>query len=142
MSTCSSCIYGSFEFLGCNRAQKRSEKGLIFVNKFMRPLCTCRTAPVAINYYKQGKPYYRSQCGACLKGVKQPRWRTAGYTVKNSCDKCGFKSRFLEVFNVFHVDGDLNNCRPSNLKTVCANCQRLLHREGVQWRQGDLVPDL
>jgi hypothetical protein len=24
---------------------------------------------------------------------------------------------------------------------VCANCQRILHKEGVQWRQGDLVPD-
>jgi hypothetical protein len=24
---------------------------------------------------------------------------------------------------------------------VCANCQRILHKEGVQWRQGDLTPD-
>jgi predicted HNH restriction endonuclease len=47
-----------------------------------------------------------------------------------------------EVFSVFHVDGDLNNCSHINLKTVCANCQRVLHKEGVKWRQGDLVPDL
>ena len=47
-----------------------------------------------------------------------------------------------EVFTVFHVDGDLNNCRVANLKTVCANCARVLHKEGVRWRQGDLVPDL
>jgi predicted HNH restriction endonuclease len=46
------------------------------------------------------------------------------------------------VFRVFHVDGDLNNCRPANLKTVCANCSRVLHKEGVRWKQGDLVPDL
>jgi hypothetical protein len=25
---------------------------------------------------------------------------------------------------------------------VCANCQRVLHKEGIRWRQGDLVPDL
>jgi predicted HNH restriction endonuclease len=42
---------------------------------------------------------------------------------------------------VFHIDGNLDNCRPSNLKTICANCQRILHKEGVKWRQGDLVPD-
>jgi DNA-directed RNA polymerase subunit RPC12/RpoP len=108
----------------------------------MRPLCNCGRAPVAINYYKLGKPFYRSQCGLCINGVKQPRWQTAGYKMKPACDKCGFKSLFKEVFNVFHVDGDLNNCRHTNLKTVCANCQRLLHREGAKWKQGDLVPDL
>jgi hypothetical protein len=108
----------------------------------MRPLCSCGLRPVAINYYKNGKPFYRSQCGNCNSGVKIPRWYTSGYRLKNVCDKCNFKSPHREVFNVFHVDGDLNNCRPTNLKTVCANCQRVLHKEGVRWRQGDLVPDL
>lgn len=108
----------------------------------MRPLCTCGRGPVAVNYYKNKKPYYRSQCGACLRGVKQARWLLAGYMIKNSCDKCGFKSPHKEVFSVFHVDGDLNNCRPANLKTVCSNCARVLHKEGIRWRQGDLVPDL
>jgi len=108
----------------------------------MRPLCTCGLHPVAINYYKNKKPYYRSQCGYCLRGVKAPRWLKAGYQIKNACDKCGFRSVYKDIFAVFHVDGNLNNCKHSNLKTVCANCQRVLHREGVQWRQGDLVPDL
>jgi DNA-directed RNA polymerase subunit RPC12/RpoP len=108
----------------------------------MRPLCTCGLYPVAINYYKHGKPYYRSQCGACMRGVKLPRWHLAGYAMRNTCDKCGFKSLHKEVFNVFHTDGDLNNCRHTNLKTVCSNCQRILQREGVKWRQGDLIPDL
>jgi hypothetical protein len=44
-------------------------------------------------------------------------------------------------FNVFHIDGNLNNCKFNNLKTVCANCQRSLHLEGIRWKQGDLVPD-
>ena len=108
----------------------------------MRPLCTCGRGPVAVNYYKNKKPYYRSQCGTCLRGVKQARWQLAGYAMKNSCDKCGFRSPHKEVFGVFHVDGDLNNCRPANLKTVCSNCVRVLHKEGIRWRQGDLVPDL
>jgi len=107
----------------------------------MRPLCTCGRAPVAINYYKDGKAFYRSQCGLCARGVKQPRWATAGYKMLDKCDKCGFRTPHREVFTVFHVDGNLDNCRHSNLKTVCANCARVLHKEGVRWRQGDLTPD-
>ena len=108
----------------------------------MRPLCICGLHPVAVNYYKNKKPYYRSQCGVCIRGVKLPRWASAGYKMKNTCDKCGFRSPHSVVFNVFHVDGNLDNCRHTNLKTVCSNCQRILQREGVTWRQGDLVPDL
>jgi hypothetical protein len=74
-------------------------------------------------------------------GHKIPRWKRAGYKIKNQCDRCGFKSAHADVFSVFHVDGDLNNCRFSNLKTVCANCAKVLHKEGVSWKQGDLVPD-
>jgi len=108
----------------------------------MRPLCSCGIRPVAVNYYKNNKPYYRSVCGTCLRGVKLPRWYTSGYRPKNTCDKCGFKSPHSEVFSVFHVDGDLNNCKLPNLKTVCANCSRVLHKEGIKWRQGSLTPDL
>jgi hypothetical protein len=108
----------------------------------MRPLCHCGKHPVAINYYKDGHVFYRKLCGPCNRGVTAPRWQTSGYKLKNTCDKCGVKSPHTEVFNVFHVDGNLNNCRPINLKTICANCQRVLHKEGIRWRQGDLVPDL
>ena len=110
----------------------------------MRNLCkTCGTRPVAVNYYKEGKPFYRSKCDHCARGrsTGKPSWMKAGYKKKDTCDKCGFKSKVAEVFNVFYVDGDLNNNRPNNLKTVCANCQRVLHREGIKWKQGDLTPD-
>ena len=70
-----------------------------------------------------------------------PRWARAGYKLKNQCDKCGFKSPHREIFRVFHVDGNLDNCRFNNLKTVCANCCFLLAKEGVTWRQGDLIAD-
>lgn len=111
----------------------------------MRPLCKCGLRPKAINYKKQGRIYYRSLCEVCLKNglnYQVPRWYSAGYRIKNTCEKCGFKSANKEVFNVFHIDGDLNNCRHANLKTVCANCQRILHKEGIMWKQGDLIPDL
>jgi len=70
-----------------------------------------------------------------------PRWMRAGYKQKTKCDKCGFGSPHKEVFRVFHVDGNLNNCRPNNLKTVCANCSQVLAKEGLGWKQGDLVAD-
>ena len=110
-----------------------------------RPLCICNLRPAAVNYVKNGKTYYRKKCEICLKhgGVAHgvPRWYKDGYRQKLNCDKCGYKSKHKEQFNVFHIDGNLTNSRPNNLKTVCANCQRVLHKEGVQWRQGDLQPD-
>lgn len=109
----------------------------------MRPLCKCGIRPAAVNYHKNGKTFYRSKCETCVYGKECniPRWYKSGYRKKLKCDKCGFASKYQEQFNVYHIDGDLNNCRPANLKTVCANCQRLLQKEGVQWKQGDLVPD-
>ena len=110
----------------------------------MRPLCKCGLRPCAVNYKKGDKVYYRRLCETCMRnglyhGV--PRWQRSGYKMKTQCEKCGFRSRYHEVFRVLHVDGNLDNCRPTNLKTVCANCQRVLHKEGVRWRQGDLTPD-
>lgn len=110
----------------------------------MRKLCkVCQQRPVAINYYKDSKVFYRSKCDHCARGYKNsnPLWDQQGYKKKSQCDKCGYASKHTEQFNVYHVDGDLKNCRYTNLKTVCANCQRILHIQGVKWRQGDLTPD-
>jgi hypothetical protein len=110
----------------------------------MRPLCTCGHRPAAINYKKNNKTYYRRLCGTCLRngeGHGIPIWKQRGYEKKSVCEKCGFKSNHEEQFNVFHIDGDLKNCRPNNLKTICANCQRITQKEGIRWKQGDLRPD-
>lgn len=110
----------------------------------MRDLCKkCGQRPVAINYYKQGKPYYRSKCDHCAKGrtKERPLWEKAGYKKKTICDRCGFTSKFLEQFNVYYVDGNLMNNRYTNLKSVCANCQRILYKLKLPWKQGDLKPD-
>jgi hypothetical protein len=110
----------------------------------MRKLCgKCNKRPIAVNYYKNGKVFYRSKCDHCARGFasEEPLWKQSNYEKKSMCDRCGFKSPHEETFNVFHVDGNLTNCRHSNLKTVCANCQRLLHKEGIKWRQGDLTAD-
>lgn len=110
----------------------------------MRPLCRCGYRPKAVNYVKNNKTYYRSLCEICLKnGVNHlvPRWWRAGYRIKSQCEKCGFKSPHKEIYRVFHVDGNLDNNRFSNLKTVCLNCAQTLGKEGITWRQGDLIAD-
>jgi len=110
----------------------------------MRKLCkNCQLNPVAINYHKDGKIYYRRTCDHCAKKRKanRPLWALAKYQKKDYCEKCNFASKHSEQFNVFYIDGNLHNNRYTNLKTVCANCQRILHKEGVLWRQGDLTPD-
>jgi len=101
--------------------------------------------PADINYKKYNRTYYRKKCEICLKHNKTkigiPKWAQAGYEKKKLCEKCGYTSTYLEQFNIFHIDGNLNNCSFKNLKTICANCQRILHIEGVKWKQGDLLPD-
>lgn len=110
----------------------------------MRPLCVCGARPAAINYCKNGRVYYRKKCDVCLKkgtGWGIPDWFKKGYRKKDFCEKCGYTSNHPEQFNVYYIDGKLTNSRPSNLKTVCANCQRILQKQGYVWKQGDLTPD-
>lgn len=110
----------------------------------MRELCNeCGERLVAINYYKDGKVHYRKKCDHCAKKRREgkPRWVLAGYKKKTTCDRCGHSSRYEEQFNVYHVDGEPANCRFSNLKTVCANCQRILYKLNLPWKRGDLLPD-
>ncbi len=110
----------------------------------MRPLCKCGLRPRAVNYKKGDRTYYRRLCEVCSSHGEYhrvPRWYRAGYRIKNQCEKCGFKSPHKEVFRVVHIDGNLDNCRPANLKTVCCNCAQVLGKEGVTWRQGDLIAD-
>ena len=88
----------------------------------MRPLCKCGQRPVAINYKKKGKTFYRSKCEACTRYGKvrysPPKWKQAGYEQKKVCDKCGYKSKHKEQFSVYYVDGDMNNDSIINILDV------------------------
>ena len=112
-----------------------------------RPICQiCGRKPAAINYKMHGKIYFRKRCDSCIRKKRnlpspKPRWLLEGYKKKPHCEKCGFKARYKAQLFVYHIDGDLNNTKLSNLKTICANCQYEISQEGLGWRQGDLVPD-
>lgn len=112
-----------------------------------RPLCkSCYKMPASINYVKDGVTHFRSRCNGCIRRGKklkpqQPSWALRGYKKKPHCEKCGFKAKYKEQLFVYYIDGNLNNNTAANLKTICANCQFEVAREGLGWRQGDLVPD-
>ena len=112
-----------------------------------RKICqVCGKKPVAVNYKIKGKVYYRTRCDICIRKKKKmptakPSWFLAGYKKKSQCEKCGFTARYKEQLFVYYVDGNFNNNTTLNLRTVCANCQYEIAREGLGWRQGDLVPD-
>jgi len=113
-----------------------------------RPLCIkCKSRPAAFNYKKGDKTYYRKMCDKCIrlsrgKGVSSnASWQQTGYRKKAICEKCGFKAKHSAQLDVYHIDGDLRNSAWKNLKTICANCQRIMTMEEFKWRQGDLMPD-
>ena len=65
----------------------------------------------------------------------------SGYVKKKKCELCGFKAQDQIQLDVLFVDGNLRNTSMSNLKTVCANCQRLSSVRRLGWRLGDLIAD-
>ena len=78
----------------------------------MRSLCkNCGERPVAINYRKEGKVFYRSKCDHCAKGRHpgKPLWYKAGYRKKMKCDHCGFVGQHQEQFSVYYADGNPKN---------------------------------
>jgi hypothetical protein len=112
-----------------------------------RPICSvCQQRFRAINYYRDGIAHYRTRCEYCIKKSRQlkppkPRWQLRGFKKRNTCDLCGFRSRYTSQIVVYHIDGDLNNSELTNLRCACRNCVEVLIRSDTSWRRGDLEPD-
>ena len=122
------------------------------VNKHMqyknRPLCKqCKSKPRAYAYRKGATVYWRSLCDSCNRKRHNKKiggvtaLQRSGYKKKRKCELCGFKAQNQAQLDVYFIDGNLRNTATSNLKTVCANCQRLQGVRRLGWRVGDLVAD-
>jgi hypothetical protein len=119
------------------------------VNTVMkRPLCkSCQNKPRAYAYKRNDKIYWRSQCDSCIRKKKKlktgyaAKWYKAGYRKKKRCELCGFRQVDSVQMDVYHVDGNRNNTSVYNLKTICANCQRLKSTQDLGWQLGDLEVD-
>lgn len=112
-----------------------------------RPICKlCNKNYRAINYVRGGVTHYRSICDECGRKKKKlkPRrslWSRGGYQKKANCDLCGFRSLLQSQITVFHVDGNLENITPSNLRSICLNCVEVVKKKEVTWKRGDLQVD-
>ena len=113
-----------------------------------RPLCKqCNSKPRAYAYRKANKIYWRSLCDTCNRKKKGKRvggitaLQRSGYKKQKKCELCGFRAQQQSQLDVLFVDGNLRNINAGNLKTVCANCQRLQGVRRLGWRVGDLVAD-
>ena len=112
-----------------------------------RPLCqSCTRNPAAINYKRGGVTHFRTRCSGCIRKNRKllpqkPTWMLAGYKKKPHCEKCGFEAKHKQQLSVYYVDGNLKNNALLNLRTICANCQIIIVKEGLGWTQGDLTPD-
>lgn len=115
-----------------------------FRNKYImqRKMCPiCRKNPVAINYYRGDRVYYRRACTPCIHAKREfpktvPGWVRSGYKKREVCDRCNFRFRLVEQSSVYHVDGDINNNHWANLRTICANCRPEV--AGSKWRPSPL----
>jgi hypothetical protein len=114
----------------------------------MRPIClACNQRPRAVAYHKDDRIQYRRLCEYCIRRGQQikltdPRWKSAGYKKKPTCDRCGFWAKFSAQLLVYHIDGNMNNTMLRNLKTVCQNCVVEIAKTDQTWRPGDLEPDV
>lgn len=112
-----------------------------------RPICkVCNKNYSAINYIREGITHYRSMCDECGRKKKKlkPRrsnWIRSGYQKKSNCDLCGFRSTMPSQITVFHIDGNLDNISPSNLRSICLNCVEIVKKKEVTWKRGDLQVD-
>jgi len=110
-----------------------------------RAICPiCNQHPVAINYYRQEKTYYRTACTPCIHRKRKPQptiasWIRSGYKKRDKCERCGFKFKLSSQSAVYHIDGNDRNCNWANLKTICLNCQHEVAR--THWKPGALTPD-
>jgi hypothetical protein len=120
-----------------------------------RPICkSCNKKQAAVNYWRDDVCHYKSICESCIKLKKQnklkpkiekptePKWKTAGYKKKTTCDACGFKSRYSSQMAVCYIDGNENNGQFTNLRTICLCCVEVAKRNTLfTGRIGGLEPD-
>ena len=114
----------------------------------VRPLCKqCKIKVRAMGYRRRKKVYWRSLCDTCIRKKKKLRTggitplQRSGYRKKSKCELCGFKAHESMQLDVYFVDGNKNNTAIQNLKTICANCQRLASVRKLRWKMGDLEVD-
>ena len=101
-----------------------------------RPLCEhCKITLAKSNgKSKHGFTKWHKYCVDCSKAAYNPKH---GYLLhkKNKCEKCGFIPEDKCQLDVVYKDDNKKNKEKSNLKTLCANCNRVYQKK-LKEKQG------
>jgi hypothetical protein len=104
-----------------------------------RPLCEhCNISLAKPNgISKHGFKKWHKYCVECSKAAYNPKH---GYLLhkKNKCEKCGFVPEDKCQLDIVYKDGNKKNKIKSNLKTLCANCNRLHQKKEKEKRKSIL----
>ena len=95
-----------------------------------RKLCElCKVSLVKSNgTSKHGFIKWHKYCTSCSKAFYNPK---NGYRLhkKTKCEKCGFIPEDKCQLDLVYKDGNKSNKEKHNLKTYCANCNRLYQKK-------------
>lgn len=89
---------------------------------------SCNKHPVAVNYTRKGKTYYRKICYYCIKAKKNSKdqavqlLKKSGYKKKTVCDRCGFVAKTPEQIRIHFRDNNKYNVSLNNIRSYCVNC--------------------
>jgi hypothetical protein len=104
-----------------------------------RPLCEhCKmTLAKANGKSKHGFTKWHKYCVECSKAAYNPKH---GYLLykKNKCEKCGFIPEDKCQLDVVYKDNNKKNKEKNNLKTLCANCNRVYQKKLKEKRKSIL----
>lgn len=91
-----------------------------------RPFCQhCKISLAKPNGKSiHGFKLWHKFCSDCAKAAYSPKF---GFMLnkKNYCEECGFKAKDTCQLDLIYIDGNNKNKQKENIKTLCANCNRL-----------------
>ena len=97
-----------------------------------RPFCeNCKTTLAKPNgKSKYGFQKWHKYCSTCAKAAYNKK---NGFLLckKSACEQCGFVAEDTCQLDIVYKDGNSKNKEPTNIVTLCANCNRL-HQKNLR----------
>ena len=102
----------------------------MLTNQQPRPLCkNCNISLAKPNgISKHGFRKWHKYCASCAKAAYNNKF---GYLLnkKTKCEQCGFIAADTCQLDIVYKDENTKNKLKSNMKTLCANCNRLYQKK-------------
>jgi hypothetical protein len=95
-----------------------------------RPFCeNCKVSLAKTNgLSKHGFTKWHKYCSSCAKAIYDSKY---GHRLnkKQKCDKCSFVPQDKCQLDIVYKDSNKKNKDKSNIRTLCANCNRLFQKK-------------